>query len=61
MIGLVKRKEKVKPGYKKKIQWAVDENAVKPNAKVVPVDVQNVAKRSKYLIETVVLLFWYRN
>ena len=26
MIGLVKRKKrKVKPGYKKKIQWAVDE------------------------------------
>lgn len=25
MIGLVKEKEKVKPGYKKKIQWAVDE------------------------------------
>ncbi len=26
MIGLVKKKKKkVKPGYKKKIQWAVDE------------------------------------
>ena len=50
MIGLVKKKKKkVKPGYKKKIQWAVDENVARPSVlKIVLAVVQSVKQNVKH-------------
>ena len=50
MIGLVKKKKKkVKPGYKKKIQWAVDEKRRKTKrAENVLAVVQNVKQNAKH-------------
>ena len=65
MIGLVKKKKKkVKPGYKKKIQWAVDENAARPSVRkialaVVPSAKQN-AKHFKAIVGVMCSNFFMR-
>ena len=50
MIGLVKKKKKkIKPGYKKKINGLSMKNVAKlSEQKVVPVDVQNVKLNAKH-------------